>query len=225
MSRPKLVISVVEGQTEEYFITKVVAPYLRTLNIIMSAKLVSKKGQNGGDVTFDRVKKDMVVFLWQQNITAVSYFVDYYGLSDWPKKDTLQLNSTPQQIADTLNHAALDALNRQYPELMPLKRIIPFMAVHEFESLLFSDSTILAESLGISQALVDKVLQEFDEKPEQINNSRDTAPSKRLMQWKRNFKKTTDGIMIAQKIGLNAMRQKCPLFDAWLCTIEQLEDA
>lgn len=224
MSKPKLVIIIVEGQTEEYFITKVVAPYLRTMNIIMSAKLISKKGQNGGDVTFDRVKRDMVGFLWQQNITAVSYFVDYYGLSDWPQKDALQQNATPQQIADTLNHAALDMLNRHYPELMPLKRIIPFMAVHEFESLLFSDSAILAECLGISQAPVDKVLQEFDEKPEQINNSRDTAPSKRIRQWKRNFKKTTDGIMIAQRIGLHVMRQKCPLFDAWLRTIELLKE-
>lgn len=51
MSSPIFVISVVEGQTEEYFINKVVAPHLSTRNIIMSAKLVSKKGQNGGDVT------------------------------------------------------------------------------------------------------------------------------------------------------------------------------
>lgn len=99
------------------------------------------------------------------------------------------------------------------------------MAVHEFESLLFSDSAILATCLNISPLPVAKVLSDFDENPEKINNSRDTAPSKRIKQWKRNFKKTTDGIMIAQKIGLNAMRQKCPLFDAWLNALEQLQEA
>ena len=96
------------------------------------------------------------------------------------------------------------------------------MAVHEFEALLFSDSGILAEELGIQQIHVDNVLDEFGGNPERINNSPETAPSKRLETWKSDYKKTTDGIAIAERIGLPAMRAKCPLFDAWLSAIENL---
>ena len=96
------------------------------------------------------------------------------------------------------------------------------MAVHEFETLLFSDSAILAQELGVERTVVDEVLNQFDGRPESINNSFETAPSKRLEGWKENYKKTVDGIAIAEKIGLQSMRAKCPLFNAWLSAIEAL---
>lgn len=58
--------------------------------------------------------------------------------------------------------------------------------------------------------------------PEAINNSLETAPSKRLNRSSVNgkFPKITKGISIADKIGIPAMRNQCLLFDAWLRQLE-----
>lgn len=217
MSDHKMVRIVVEGPTEEKFIKQIVAPHLLLSKGVQAIPVVLH-----GNVSFDRVRKDVINSL-KGNVEAVSYFVDYYGLKDWPEKNSIQMNSTPQQIADTLNNAAKRAICEEAgDELDPVKRFIPFMAVHEFEALLFSDSAILAKELGIEQTVVDEVLSQFNGNPENINSSPETAPSKRLESWKENYKKTVDGIAIADKIGLPAMRAKCPLFNAWLSAIEAL---
>ena len=93
MSNTILVKVVVEGQTEEKFIKQIVAPYLNLKNIVMIPIVLH------GDVNFDRVKTDVMNSL-KNKAKAVSYFIDYYGLKDWPQKDAIQKNSTPQQIAD-----------------------------------------------------------------------------------------------------------------------------
>ena len=60
---------------------------------------------------------------------------------------------------------------------------------------------------------------------EVINNSPETAPSKRLDKWSKNgeFPKTTTGIAIARSIGIPQMREKCPLFNSWLERFESLQ--
>ncbi len=208
---------VVEGSTEEKFIKQIVAPYLLSKGICIMPIVLH------GNVSFDRVQTDVINSLKDKKAKAVSYFVDYYGLKDWPEKDMIQANSTPRQIADILNDAAKNAIcEKVNDDLNPHQRFIPFMAVHEFEALLFSDSAILAKELGISRTDIDNVLTKFGEEPERINSNPLTAPSKRLEGWKESYKKTVDGIDIAEKIGLSTMRAKCPLFDEWLKAIETL---
>lgn len=53
-----------------------------------------------------------------------------------------------------------------------------------------------------------------------------TAPSKRLNNWSpnHNFRKTTMGITIAEAIGIQKMRDNCPLFNAWLKEIEKIKN-
>jgi len=221
MSKPIRITILCEGQTEEKFVKELLAPYFLRRNIFITPIVLSKKGQKGGDVKFSRAERDIVNSLRQSNVSAVSTFVDYYGVKEWPGKDNVLPNSPPDQIADCLNHAAKDAICSKYDKLNPQNRFIPFVAVHEFEALLFSDSKILAEHLHIEQAKVDEVLSEHDGLPEKINSSPATAPSKRLEQWDARYGKTTAGIAIASAIGIEKMREKCPLFDTWLCAIER----
>jgi hypothetical protein len=71
--------------------------------------------------------------------------------------------------------------------------------------------------------LIDDILRECRE-PENINDSSITAPSKRLDILSNNrFKKTTTGITIAKEIGLQKIREKCPIFNEWLTKIENLK--
>jgi hypothetical protein len=60
--------------------------------------------------------------------------------------------------------------------------------------------------------------------PEHVNNSRLTAPSKRLIaRWPRyEYAKPQFGVLIALEIGLPRIRQQCQRFDQWVSTLETL---
>jgi hypothetical protein len=51
--------------------------------------------------------------------------------------------------------------------------------MYEFEALLFSDSVKMASGLKTNQGWVDEVVNDFSDL-ETINNSKETAPSKRI---------------------------------------------
>ncbi len=219
------IMAIVEGKTEEIFINSLLKPYLADKNIFIYATQVSKPGQKGGDVRFARVKKDLELHLKQRSDTYVTILVDYYGTKEWPELDNVPPQANPAQIAQTVNNATKEKVVALFADQQAERRFIPYMAIHEFESLLFSDSSAIATELDISKADVDSVLTECRE-PEAINNSPQTAPSKRLDRWSRNgeFPKTTTGIAIAQAIGVATMREKCPLFNTWLEKFETIQE-
>lgn len=216
------VIAIVEGKTEQTFIESILAPYLGHRKIGMYATQVSKPGQKGGDVRFSKVKRDISGHLKQRPDTYVTTLVDYYGTKEWPGLERLTSNHAPADIANILNTEAKQEMNQLLQSSIDVeRRFIPYVAIHEFESLLFSDAAILADELGIDQQQVDAILEECGE-PESINNSEQTAPSKRLENLYPRFKKTTTGIAIAERIGIDPMRKACPLFNTWIETFEKL---
>ncbi len=89
----------------------------------------------------------------------------------------------------------------------------------EFASL--SDSAILAAGLGVARKGIDAILGECRE-PEGIDDRLDGAPSKRLKALSPTFKKTVTGRGIAKAVGIDAMRCTCPLFDAWVTSLQGL---
>lgn len=217
------VMAIVEGKTEQVFIEQVLQPYLAQKQIYLFATQVSKKGQKGGDVRFERVKNDLGVHLKQRSETYVTTFVDYYGTFDWPGLGEISPQATPEQIARTINRATKNRVVELFAEQQAQSRFIPYIAIHEFEALLFSDEQILAKVLGISADQVHAVIDASGE-PEAINNSPETAPSKRLDGWssRGKFQKTSTGIAIAKEIGIEKMRQHCGQFNHWLERLEAL---
>ncbi len=218
------IIDIVEGKTEQIFIEKILAPYLGYKNIGIRATQVSKPGQKGGDVRFSRVKRDLEGHLKQRSDTYVTTFIDYYGTKEWPGFDSVPRHASPEIIANTINEATRLEVARLFPEQQTEQRFIPFVAVHEFEALLFSDVTILAEQLGIDASEISTIIQVCGS-PGAINDNPQTAPSKRLDSWSANntFLKTTTGISVAEKIGIEKMRIKCPLFNDWLARFEEIQ--
>ncbi len=217
------VVAIVEGKTEQIFVESVLVPYLAEKMIFMVATQVTKPGQKGGDVRFERIKKDLGLHLKQRQDTYVTTLVDYYGTKEWPGLHLVSSNARPEQIAACINQATKTNVNALFAEQQSERRFIPYMAIHEFEALLFSDSEILAAELEIDEHKVLDVLEKTGE-PEAINNSPQTAPSKRLDEWSKNkkFPKTTLGISIATRIGVTKIREKCPVFDAWIDSFEAI---
>jgi len=216
--------AIVEGKTEEIFINSLLQPYLATKKVYMTASQVSKPGQKGGDVRFARVKNDLEKYLKQRTDTYVTTLVDFYGVHEWPGIDQVPANASPAKIAEIVYGATLTAVVKLFATQQAEKRFIPYLAIHEFEALLFSDSACLATELGIAEEKTAAVLAECGE-PEAINNSPITAPSKRLNAWSNGkFLKTITGITVARKIGIPKMREQCPLFDGWLRRFEAIVD-
>lgn len=220
MSRYIEVVAIVEGATEENFIKKILAPYLGYKNIGMHATQVSKPGQKGGDVRFDRVKNDILLHLKQRSDTIVTLFLDYYGISEWPGLDSIKPNFAPSLIEQTLKDYTMIKIKELLPDMPIEHRFLPFFIVHEFETLLFSNSEALARGLGVDEAMIRNTISQFNGDLERINNSKETAPSKRLEKWMPTYKKTVTGIPVAEEIGVDQMRFSVPLFDEWLNTLE-----
>lgn len=172
------VYAIVEGKTEQIFIEEILAPYLGAREIGIHATQVSKKGQKGGDVHFSRVKNDLGLHLKQRCNTYVTTFIDYYATKEWPGFERLSPNFRPAQIAQVINDATKKEVISLFSEQKADRRFIPFVAVHEFEALLFSDIQILAEQLKIDESKIAKVISKCGGSPEAINNHPSTAPSK-----------------------------------------------
>jgi hypothetical protein len=95
--------------------------------------------------------------------------------------------------------------------------------VHEFEALLF----VKPEAFGDwtdSQGLVDSLvaIARAHTTPEHINDSPETAPSKRITRLMPGYEKPFHGPLIAAEIGLDLLRQACPHFNSWLQSLEEL---
>ena len=175
------------------------------------------------------MKKDIGNHLKQRTETYVTTFVDYYGIKEWPGTDSVPENSKPDHIAKHINKETKKEINNQFSELGSNRRFIPYMSIHEFEALLFSDSALLASELDINETKISDVLTTHGE-PEAINNSPQTSPLKRLDAWsqqgsKTKFAKTSTGITLAKRIGIPKMREKCPVFNAWLGRLETIVEA
>ena len=222
MNESAEIVALVEGKTEGIFISKLLAPHLTRLNVYMTPIIISKPGEKGGDVRFGRVKNDIGLHLKQRTGTYLTLFVDYYGLKgDWPGLDEAKRRPRAKDRAEAVNRATQDAVCRLFPERRAERRFIPYVAMHEFEALLFSAPEILASRLQVKPALIANIVAKCGS-PEEIDDSPDTAPSKRLIQLSNGFRKTTTGIAVAEDIGLSAIRARCPLFDEWLTVIERL---
>ena len=214
---------VVEGQTEQIFVRDVLAPYLGSQNISMSAVLLGRRGHKGGDVSFSRAKRDICNFLKQRPDTIVTTLFDYYGVSGtWPGYISASQNTlTAQRKAERIESALLTNIAESLTQINVAHRFIPFFMMHEFEALLFSEPSVLADKLNIGIGDIQQIIAECGE-PEEINNSPLTAPSKRIEALLGGaFRKTSQGVAIARLIGIPKMRSACPHFDNWLERIER----
>jgi len=222
MSKCVEIVVLVEGPTEKIFIADMVAPYLAASGVYMTPIIISKPGQKGGDVKFARVKNDIGMHLKQRSNTYLTLLIDYYGIkNDWPGYDESKRQATPEGKAATMLAATKTEVNAFFGEFNSENRFVPYVAMYEFEGMLFSETKTMAKILGVPDDWVDAVLAECGQ-PEHINDSPHTAPSKRIEKLSSRFKKTTTGIAIARAIGLQKIRERCPLFNEWLSTIEKI---
>lgn len=223
MSKSIEVVVLAEGPTEQIFIRDLLSPYLAQAGVYMTSTILTKPGQNGGDVRFARTKNDIERHLKQRKETWLTLLVDYYGIkSDWPGYHESKREAQHSSKARVMNEATRKQVNELFGDHDSEQRFIPYVSMFEFEALLFSDANILAQKLNVRLKDVEKILSKCGA-PEKINDKAQSAPSKRLETLSDRFKKTTTGINIAREIGIDKMRESCPIFDEWITTLENLK--
>ncbi|HEX5748152.1 MAG TPA: DUF4276 family protein [Archangium sp.] len=213
---------IVEGQTEETFVRDLLAPHLGQFQVFATARCVEtgrRKQQiyRGGLVSYTKARKDIQTWLKQDKQALVSTMFDYYALpSDFPAPAGIRKEGRPLDWAIQLEHAFAAEINDP--------RFIPYIQVHEFEALLFSDVRKVGDVLG-ADTLQLKQLQDIRaafQSPEHINDSPETAPSKRLLKLFPKYDKPVFGSLAVSRIGLALIRQECPHFASWLQKLESL---
>ena len=156
--------------------------------------------------------------------------VDYYGLPQtgtraWPKRvDSAQLPFPCKPVS--VENALHDDVIRQMGPGFNANRFVPFVMMHEFEALLFSDCQRFAEGIGSGSERArdfQHIRDQFDN-PEHINDSPVTAPSKRILALVPGYQKPLDGTNAALHVGLGAIRSQCPHFADWLSRLERLPE-
>lgn len=208
---------VCEGPTESRFISDVLAPYFWSRGIYLTPMLLGVPGHKGGRVNYTRVKKDILLQLKQDNNVYCSTIFDLYGLETGFPGTVPPNGLLAAQKAVHIENAVLQDIVSIAPELRADVRLIPYLQVHEYEGLLFSDTTAFANALGQANLTTQLAqIRNHFETPEDINDGPNTAPSKRVASLYRQYNKVIEGTLAAQRIGVNRMLAECPHFRSWI---------
>ena len=175
------------------------------------------------------MRGDIVNHLKEDRDCISTTMVDYYGLPQrdgaWPGRAEAarQARQGSDRKAACVEAALLEDLIAEMGRSFNPRRFVPFVVMHEFEGLLFSDCA--AFSRGIYRPDLESDLRKIRDQfasPEEIDDSPVTAPSKRIRALLPGYEKPLLGNLAVLEIGLPRIRSECPHFDAWLKQLESL---
>ena len=213
-----------EGASEVNFAQRILAPHLAPKLVLSRAVLTSRDRKHGlvfrgGLSNYAKAKND--IGLWLREAPEAEHrfttMFDFYRLpNDFPGYAAAQKLSDPYQKVAILEEALRADIGDE--------RFLPYLQLHEFESLIFADPAkldweYLDHEVGIQHLLA--VSADFAN-PELVNGSESTAPSKRIEQAIPEFDKATAGISVLSRIGLLTLKNRCPHFAEWLLKLESL---
>jgi hypothetical protein len=220
----KKVLILAEGQTEETFVKRVLDPHLSNFNlaiiptIIVTKRIKSGHHFKGGIPSYEKVKKEIQRLLGDSSAAMVTTMIDYYGLPlSFPGRPSVQGSNALERVK-----YIEDALSADIGD----PRFLAYYSLHEFEALLFVSPSEIARAFSsprLEQQIV--AVRNAFATPEDINDDPVTAPSARLRSMYPRYSKPFFGWLIANRIGLQGMRDECHHFDEWLARLEKLGTA
>ena len=213
-------LMLVEGQSEEIFVKRSLAPYLAESGVyavpivLWTKRVPSGGGFRGGACDWPQIRKSLMP-LTKDADAWVTTILDFYGLpEDFPGRREIGQGDPRVQVA---------ALQDRFAAEIGHSRFIPFFALHEFEAWLFCSPERIAEHFdrpGLAERL--RKLAGEAGGPELINHGEKTHPKARLKGLDLGYKETSDGPILMEKIGISAIREVCSHFSAWLDRLQSL---
>jgi len=213
----KRIIIICEGETEQEFCDKILYPYFLEKQIDVSFRNIRgiNKWSFFKNLIENTLKNDSSVFL--------TTLIDFYGIE---KKHHFPFWNDSLSVED--KNSRMDFLEKEMKNDIDNQlnfRFIPYIQLHEFEGLLFNNIDVFCNVFS-EEDLVGKdelisIFQDF-QNPEMINDSVENAPSKRLKRIIQDYNKLVYGNILAESIGLQNIRSKCPRFNKWIEKIEKI---
>jgi len=215
---------IVEGHSEENFVKRILAPYLGYDYCVEASRVTMSKDKSrgqqhkGGLFKYEKAKTDITNWLKQdrRRESRFTTMFDFYHLPnsfpDFSDAETI-INDPYKKVKFLEESLAKDISD---------SRFIPYIQLHEFEAMIFVDPSRLIDEYPDAEKRIE-VLKGVTTTPELINDDPNTAPSKRILAQIPNFNKPFAGVNTVEKIGIDAIRKKCPHFDEWLKKLERLQ--
>ena len=207
-----------EGQTEESFVNDVLYPYFSRMDIyvtpiIHKTKRTPTKAFKGGVSKYAPIKDELIKLCQDSNCIVTTMF-DYYAMPE----DTPFIDHQDIDI-----YKRIDFIENAINEDIGYKNLLFNLVLHEFEALLFSEPQAFEHIASDRVVRQLQAIRNSAETPEHINNSAETAPSKRIQNVVNGYSKVRQGIIVAKHIGIDKMMSECKHFSAWINKIINFE--
>jgi len=215
------VLILVEGQTEERFVNDVLSlnfspnEYTLIPTRVTTKSVLSGSDYKGGYIPYQKFKKQIHNLLNDSSATVVTTMIDYYKLpSDFPESKILIESDCVKRVK---------AVEASLSEDINNSKFIPYIQLHEFEALIFSDPSVITNYFSHDKKMINqinKIKAQFTT-PENINL--DNPPSRQLLRLFPDYDKVVAGTAISLETGLEKIRQECPHFNEWIEKLESLQ--
>ncbi len=217
----KRIIIVCEGITEQTFCATTLQKHFQAKGIYIQAPLI--KHSKGGIVKWPVLKHQIEMHLKTDVSAVVTTFIDYYGLyskHDFPGwSEAGKIQDTNSRV-DYLVKKMFDDVDKSLRY-----RFIPYLQLHEFEGLLFTDIKVIYDQIPVYDIVgkeeLEQTFRDYDN-PEMINDNRETSPSHRLKRIIRGYNKVVYGDILTDAVGLPRIRSKSPRFNRWIADLEKI---
>jgi hypothetical protein len=217
-----------EGPTEQTFADTVLKPHLADGGVYLHPPVLiahaKKKGRvhRGGGRKYLPMRNDILRFLSQERGGDVFFttMIDLYAIhAEFPGlAEAERLRHLPEK--------RVEFLEQSFAKDIDDPRFVPYIQLHEYEAYLFSDPTCFRYFYDHHEKQIAalKAIADGYATPELIDDGEHSAPSKRIIAELADYEdaKSAVGPQVAERIGLEVIRSKCPHFAAWLSRLERL---
>ena len=222
-----------EGQSEMFFAKRTLNKYFGGTAIFDARCIMTSKDNRtnrefrGGLTSYSHAKRDIENWLKSDTAAYITTMFDFFRLPpDFPGyRDALRCGSHEEAVIELEKALKADILSRLQD--IPENRFIPYIQLHEFETLLYTDIRVLKYDY-LEQDDVVKIESLYRETqdipPEKINHGDETAPSKRLLKAI-NYQKGELPSEWLETITIDKIIEKCPHFSCWIDSLKALTTA
>lgn len=221
---------VAEGQSEMFFAKRVLNSYFNGSRIVNSRCVLTSTDNRinyeyrGGMGTYEHARNDIIRWLKEDKDAYVTTMFDFYRLpKDFPGFEEARRQKLALDSVKLLEQSLFQDITEKAPGISR-GRFFPYIQLHEFESLLYTDLSVLeCDYLDIDdRKAIEKLLMETKNiPPEEINNGDNTAPSKRLMNAV-GYRKGSAPALWLELITVDRILEKCQHFADWINTLSGL---
>jgi hypothetical protein len=221
---------IVEGSSEEIFVNDLLVNHFASLNIFVSARKIktgwdrlNNKPSKGGLLKYIKFRNDVLRWIESDRNQNQFWYSSMLDLYAFPKDEQSPYNTNIQSIINPYQKIA--ELETAIAKDINHPKFIPYVQLHEFEAFLLVDPDRLITMYPGEQSGIARLKKEIgNRKPEEINETKQTAPSKRIIKYLPDYEgqKAQVGPLVALEIGLTALRKNCPHFNDWITKLENI---